>query len=172
MPLILGNLMAPLELATLLGRVLQDLTPDTRKLAHNSSVIYLRNANDTLQVDESLEKLRFFFPETLLLGALDLIDRDSGRPPLPSPAFICIHRTQSSLVVSSHLVQDPLGSSAVRSSRIDSHVRRVPRAAVHDDGDGVLHMSCLRVLSLAVRNADDGASTTSVVEVLADERMN
>ncbi|OJT06964.1 Zinc finger SWIM domain-containing protein 7 [Trametes pubescens] len=28
-------------------------------------------------LDDSLEKLRFFFPETLLLGALDLIDRDS-----------------------------------------------------------------------------------------------
>ncbi|KAI0746022.1 hypothetical protein C8Q76DRAFT_607010, partial [Earliella scabrosa] len=28
--------------------------------------------------DDSLEKLRFFFPETLLLGALDLIDRDNG----------------------------------------------------------------------------------------------
>ncbi|KAH9859077.1 hypothetical protein C2E23DRAFT_864816 [Lenzites betulinus] len=28
-------------------------------------------------LDDSLEKLRFFFPEALLLGALDLIDRDS-----------------------------------------------------------------------------------------------
>ncbi|PIL35899.1 hypothetical protein GSI_01559 [Ganoderma sinense ZZ0214-1] len=52
--------MAPSELTTLLGQVLGNLTPDTH---------------------ESLEKLRFFFPETLLLGALDLIDRDSGKPP-------------------------------------------------------------------------------------------
>ncbi|KAI1795661.1 hypothetical protein LXA43DRAFT_731540 [Ganoderma leucocontextum] len=49
--------MAPSELTTLLRQVLEDLTPDT--------------------IDDSLEKLRFFFPETLLLGALDLIDRDS-----------------------------------------------------------------------------------------------
>ena len=41
-------------------------------------------------VDESLHKLHFFFSETLLLGALDLIDRDSGEhrvhgtPVLPS----------------------------------------------------------------------------------------
>ncbi|KAM5540199.1 hypothetical protein V8D89_006018 [Ganoderma adspersum] len=49
--------MAPSELTTLLGQVLGNLTPDT--------------------LDRSLEKLRFFFPETLLLGALDLIDRDS-----------------------------------------------------------------------------------------------
>ena len=36
---------------------------------------------ESLTVDESLEKLRFFFAETLLLGALDLIDRDSGKYP-------------------------------------------------------------------------------------------
>nr|VWO99929.1 Uncharacterized protein [Ganoderma boninense] len=48
--------MAPSELTALLGHVLRNLTPDTH---------------------ESLEKLRFFFPESLLLGALDLIDRDS-----------------------------------------------------------------------------------------------
>ncbi|KAI0821691.1 hypothetical protein BC628DRAFT_1523473 [Trametes gibbosa] len=32
---------------------------------------------DANNLDDSLEKLRFFFPETLLLAALDLIDRDS-----------------------------------------------------------------------------------------------
>ncbi|KAI0665935.1 hypothetical protein C8Q78DRAFT_985587 [Trametes maxima] len=44
-------------MAVLLEKVIQELSPDT--------------------LDDSLEKLRFFFPETLLLGALDLIDRDS-----------------------------------------------------------------------------------------------
>ncbi|KAI8993887.1 hypothetical protein BD414DRAFT_411680 [Trametes punicea] len=44
-------------MAVLLDAVIQDLTTDT--------------------VNDSLEKLRFFFPETLLLGALDLIDRES-----------------------------------------------------------------------------------------------
>ncbi|KAL1942031.1 hypothetical protein VTO73DRAFT_6561 [Trametes versicolor] len=43
--------------AALLEKVMQELTADT--------------------LDDTLEKLRFFFPETLLLGALDLIDRDS-----------------------------------------------------------------------------------------------
>ncbi|KAI0779352.1 hypothetical protein C8Q74DRAFT_685893 [Fomes fomentarius] len=47
----------PSELAVLLGQVLQGLKPES--------------------IDDSLEKLRFFFPETLLLGALDLVDRDS-----------------------------------------------------------------------------------------------
>ncbi|TFK89091.1 hypothetical protein K466DRAFT_598082 [Polyporus arcularius HHB13444] len=45
------------ELKALLEQVLDGFTPDT--------------------IDDSIEKLRFFFPETLLLAALDLIDRDS-----------------------------------------------------------------------------------------------
>ncbi|KAI0744217.1 hypothetical protein C8Q80DRAFT_1185610 [Daedaleopsis nitida] len=44
------------ELGRLLEQVLEGLTHETI---------------------DALEKLRFFFPETLLLGALDLIDRDS-----------------------------------------------------------------------------------------------
>ena len=31
--------------------------------------------------DEGLEKLRFLFSDTLLLAALDLVDRDNGKPP-------------------------------------------------------------------------------------------
>ncbi|KAI0630128.1 hypothetical protein C8Q77DRAFT_1063647 [Trametes polyzona] len=45
------------DIRSLLEGVLQDLDADT--------------------LDDTLEKLRFFFPESLLLGALDLIDRDS-----------------------------------------------------------------------------------------------
>ncbi|KAI0355708.1 hypothetical protein OH77DRAFT_1454232 [Trametes cingulata] len=45
------------ELTALLHKVIKELSPET--------------------LDDTLEKLRFFFPETLLLGALDLIDRDS-----------------------------------------------------------------------------------------------
>ena len=36
------------------------------------------NAYILCTVAESVEKLRFFFSETLILAALDLIDRDSG----------------------------------------------------------------------------------------------
>ncbi|KAI9067408.1 hypothetical protein FKP32DRAFT_1588778 [Trametes sanguinea] len=49
--------MSSTTMHTLLDIVLRDLSQDT--------------------LDDSLEKLRFLFPETLLLGALDLIDRDS-----------------------------------------------------------------------------------------------
>ncbi|RPD54735.1 hypothetical protein L226DRAFT_612944 [Lentinus tigrinus ALCF2SS1-7] len=45
------------ELMSILDQVLEGFTMDT--------------------IDDSIEKLRFFFPETLLLAALDLIDRDS-----------------------------------------------------------------------------------------------
>ena len=38
----------------------------------------IKSFYNMISVDDSIEKLRFFFPETLLLAALDLIDRDSG----------------------------------------------------------------------------------------------
>ncbi|TBU61620.1 hypothetical protein BD310DRAFT_873047 [Dichomitus squalens] len=65
--------MASAELTTILNQVLEGLTADT--------------------IDESLEKLRFFFPETLLLGALDLIDRDSGKPSTIRIPYIILYKT-------------------------------------------------------------------------------
>ncbi|KAI0762101.1 hypothetical protein BD413DRAFT_585527 [Trametes elegans] len=47
------------DICLLFEKVLSDLNPDT------------------LTVDDAVEKLRFIFPETLFLGALDLVDRDS-----------------------------------------------------------------------------------------------
>ncbi|KAH9892791.1 hypothetical protein C8Q73DRAFT_73117 [Cubamyces lactineus] len=72
----MGTTSAPAKL--LLERVLGDMTPDT--------------------FDDSVEKLRFFFPETLLLGALDLIDRDSVivyRPPWGRPQYEVLGSTSS-----------------------------------------------------------------------------
>ncbi len=65
------------ELMALLEQVVDSLTPDTSSytwLVYDKVLTRLYDA-----VDDSIEKLRFFFPETLLLAALDLIDRDSGK---------------------------------------------------------------------------------------------
>jgi len=47
-------------------------------MPHSSELLLL--AIESIQpdnYDDALEKLRFFFPDTLLIAALDLIDRDS-----------------------------------------------------------------------------------------------
>lgn len=63
--------------AALLEKVMQELTADTRQYSLISSHMACMADFARSKVDDALEKLRFFFPETLLLGALDLIDRDS-----------------------------------------------------------------------------------------------
>ena len=68
--------------------------------------------------------------------------------------------TQSYIMVSSDLIQDTLGSTTVRGPGVDSYVRRVPGAALLNDSDGVLHMSCLCLLGVVIRDADHGTPTT------------
>ena len=63
------------ELRTLAHAIIGAVEPDNCK-------IFIPNSRFVLKisvVEDSLEKLRFFFPENLVLAALDLIDRENGK---------------------------------------------------------------------------------------------
>lgn len=60
---------------------------------------YKNSVNASPVEDEDIQKLRSFFPDTLILAALDLVDRDSGKltycsaqTPSGHIAYACVHR--------------------------------------------------------------------------------
>ena len=109
---------------------------------------------DLRKVEEGIDKLRALFPDTTLLAALDLVDRESG---------MCLvrHRTRSPLT-SSCSAQVPLvvGSMLLPSPWIRRDIQCLPQSGLVAAHVLLLYLPCVRVCGPDERVPSHGRPAT------------
>ena len=90
------------------------------------------------KVEEGIDKLRALFPDTTLLAALDLVDRESG-------VCLLLHRTRSLMLLCSAQVQDAMGEMPLRSPWVHSDVQRLPPSGLVTASVLLLQLPRLRI---------------------------
>jgi len=123
--------------------------------------------------DETIQRLRSLFPDTLVLAALDLVDRESGE--LISPLWLgnnfshlCLlvlydlghfvlysrYRDLTTFFGDSNQVHDSVGKITLRGPRLHRNIHCIPSDITkpHSSDVSLLHLSCIyiRCLNLGV----------------------
>lgn len=124
--------------------VISSIDEDTRKPAGLAIL-----AGSHLQtVEEGVDKLRALFPDTTLLAALDLVDRESG---------VCL---SVRLTVRSHRcsaqIHDAMGEMPLQSPRVHRDVQCLPPSGLVAARVLLLHLPRFRIRSPHGRIASDG----------------
>lgn len=101
-------------------------------------------------VEEGIDKLRALFPDTTLLAALDLVDRESG--------MCLLHSTRLRLTSSVYSAQvpDAVGEMPLRSPWVHRDVQRLPPSGLVTAHVLLLHLPCFRIRGPDERVSSDG----------------